>query len=116
MSSKKNIAVAYYTALGTKNLGAVKEFLHPNIEFSDPQETVIGKEAVFKAAERFSSIFSKITIYAKFGSEDQALIVYDVEIPAISKNLRAASLLSFEDDLISKIELIYDMGSLNKTS
>ncbi len=112
MSTKKNIAVAYYTALGRKNLNEVRGFLHPDIQFSDPQETVIGKEAVFKAAERFSAIFKTITIHAKFDSEDQAMIVYDVEIPAINKNLRAASLLSFEGDLISKIELIYDMGSL----
>ena len=36
------------------------------------------------------------------------MIVYDVEIPDFAKNLRAASLLSFQEGLISKIELIYD--------
>lgn len=102
------IAVAYYTALGKKNLEEVKGYLHPNICFIDPQEQVIGKEAVFDAAAGFSSIFNSLTIREKFGSENQAVIIYEVEIPNFAKPLRAASLLSFEEGLISKIDLIYD--------
>ncbi len=108
MKDTTAIAVAYYTALGEKNLEEVKEYLHPNIQFTDPQEQVIGKEAVLKAAKGFSAIFKTLTIRAKFGSENQAVIVYDVEIPNFAKNLRAASWLSFQEGLISKIDLIYD--------
>ena len=108
MKDTTALAVAYYTALGKKNLEEVKRYLHPNIQFVDPQEKVIGKEAVLKAAKGFAAIFKTLTIYAKFGSKDQAMIVYDVEIPNFAKNLRAASLLSFQEGLISKIELIYD--------
>lgn len=102
------IAVSYYTALGEKNLEEVKRYLHPNICFTDPQEQVIGKEAVLKAATGFSTIFKTLTIRAKFGSENQAVIIYDVEIPNFTKLLRAASLLSFQEGLISKIDLIYN--------
>ena len=63
-------------------------------------------------AKGFSAIFKTLTIRAKFGSETQAMIVYDVEIPGLAKDLRAASLLSFQEGLISKIELIYDMRCL----
>jgi len=114
MKDTVTTAVAYYTALGKKNLEEVKKYLHPDIQFSDPQEKVIGKEAVLKAAQGFTNIFKTLTIHAKFGSEDQAMIVYDVEIPNFSKNLRAASLLSFQEGLISKIELIYDTRCLMK--
>lgn len=108
MKSTLDIAVAYYTALGKKKMEEVEKYLHSHIQFTDPQEQVSGKEAVLKAAEGFSKIFTTLNIYAKFGSEDQAMIVYDVDIPGFAKNLRAASLLSFQDGLISKIELIYD--------
>lgn len=101
-------ALAYYTALGNKNLEEVEHYLHPHIHFTDPQEQVIGKEAVLKAAKGFSTIFKSLTIQAQFGSENQAMIIYDVEIPNFSKTLRAASLLSFREGLISKIDLIYD--------
>jgi len=108
MNDTTALAVAYYTALGEKNLEEVKRYLHPNIHFIDPQEQAIGKEAVLKAATGFSAIFKTLTIRAKFGSEHQAVIIYDVEIPNFAKTLRAASHLSFQDGLISKIELIYD--------
>ncbi|MGH2612321.1 MAG: nuclear transport factor 2 family protein [Rhabdochlamydiaceae bacterium] len=108
MEDTTTIAAAYYTALGKKNLEEVKQYLHPNIHFTDPQEQVIGKEAVLKAAKGFSAIFKTLTIRAKFGSENQAVIIYDVEIPNFAKILRAASLLSFQEGLISKIDLIYD--------
>ena len=108
MKDTTAIAVAYYTALGKKNLEEVKRYLHPNIHFQDPQEQVVGKEAVLKAATGFSAIFKTLTIRSKFGSEDQAVIIYDVEIPNFANPLRAASLLSFQDGLISKIDLIYD--------
>ncbi len=108
MKSTISTAVAYYTALGEKNLEEVEKYLHPDIQFTDPQEKVIGKESVLKAAQGFTSIFKTLTIHAKFGSEDQAMIVYDVEIPAFAKKLRAASLLSFKEGLNSKIDLIYD--------
>lgn len=106
------IGAAYYTALGEKNIEMVKKYLHPDIQFIDPQEKVIGREAVLKAAKGFTGIFKTLTIRAKFGSEDQAMIVYDVEIPGLSKKLQAASLLSFQEGLISKIELFYDSRGL----
>jgi hypothetical protein len=108
MKDTKAIAAAYYTALGEKNLEEVKQYLHSNIHFQDPQEELVGKEAVLKAAAGFSAIFETLTIRAKFGSENQAVVIYDVKIPSFAKSLRAASLLNFQDGLISKIDLIYD--------
>lgn len=108
----KALGVSYYTALGEKNIDKVKTCLHPDVVFSDPQEKVIGREAVLKAAEGFSRIFKSLTIRAPFGSENQAMVVYEVEIPGLSKHLQAASLLSFKDGLISKIELFYDTSNL----
>lgn len=112
MTDTKALGVAYYRALGEKNMEGVKRCLHPEVQFTDPQETVIGREAVLKAAEGFTGIFKTLTIRAKFGSEDQAMIVYDVEFPGVAKKLQAASLLTFKEGLISKIELFYDSKGL----
>lgn len=109
----KAVGVAYYTALGEKNIEEVKKYLHPDIQFTDPQEKIIGKEAVLKAAEGFTNIFKTLIIRSKFGSENQAMIVYDVDIPGLSKKLQAASLLTFQDGLIAKIELFYDSKFLS---
>lgn len=108
MTNTKDLAAAYYTALGEKNIEAVKKCLHPDIQFSDPQETVMGREAVLQAAKGFTAIFKTLTILAKLGSENQAVVIYEVAIPGLEKKLRAASLLNFREGLISKIELFYD--------
>lgn len=110
----KSTGIAYYKALGEKNVDKVSECLHPNIQFIDPQEKVMGKEEVLKAAKGFMGIFNELVIRVSFGSEDQAMIVYEVEIPGFAKKLKAASLLSFKEGLISKIELIYDSKGLGK--
>ena len=113
VTDTQTLAVDYYKALGEKNIEKVKEYLHPDIQFTDPQETVIGKEVVLNAARRFTGIFKTLTIRAQFGSDNQAMIVYEVEIPGLSKKLQAASLLNFQDGLISKIELFYDTKDLS---
>lgn len=115
-TNTQELGAAYYTALGEKNMEKVKEYLHPDIEFTDPQEKVIGKESVLKAAKGFSTVFKSLKIREKFGSENQAMIVYEIEIPGLAKKLQAASLLSFQDGLISKIELFYDTKGLGKNS
>ena len=112
ISDIKATGVAYYTALGEKNIEKVKEYLHPDIEFMDPQEKKVGREDVLKAAQGFTGVFKNLTIREEFGSEDKAMIVYEVEIPGLPEKLQAASLLSFKDGLISKIELFYDSKGL----
>lgn len=104
--------IAYYIALGEKNIEKVSEYLHPDIQFTDPQETVNGKETVIKAAKGFSEIFTSLRIQSHFSSENQAVVIYEVEIPGLSKKLEAASLLSFKDGLIAKIQLFYDTKGL----
>jgi len=60
--------IAIYIVFGEKNIKAVKECLHPDVQFSDPQEKVLDREAVLKAAEGFSGLFETLTIRAEFGS------------------------------------------------
>lgn len=109
-----NVALAeeYYTLIGKKNAEGIKKHLHPDVELYSPLATVKGKEAVFKAASNFSNVIKSLTIRAKFGSGDQAMIVCDSDIPGVVGSFPTASLLSFRDELIVKIELFYDGGRL----
>ena len=106
----KNAALAeeYYTLLGKKNAEGIKKYLHPDVELYSPLAIVKGKEAVFKAASNFSNMIKSLTIRAKFGAVDKAMIVCDSEIPGMTESFPTASLLSFRDELIVRIELFYD--------
>lgn len=98
----------YYKLVSAKNLEEIKKFLNQEVEFHSPLVTVKGKEAVLEVTGKFMNVFNSLTIRTKFGKEDQAMIVYDVDIPGVAKNFPGASLLTFQDGLIVKIELFYD--------
>ena len=98
----------YYKLVGEKNAEGIKKYLHPDVEFYGPMATLKGKDAVIVATSNFMNAIESLTIRAKFGAEDQAMIVYDVDMPGIAKDFPGASLLSFRDGLIVRIELFYD--------
>lgn len=102
------IAQAYYTAIGEKNIENAEKYLHPHVQFISPFATITGKEGVLKAVRGFTTIFKSLTIRAKFGSDDQAMLVYDIDCPTINGTFSGASLMTFQDDLIAKVELFYD--------
>jgi hypothetical protein len=112
MTDAKSIAVAYYKALAEKNIEAVSKCLHADVHFIAPLAEARGKESVLKAAEGFVVMFKALTIHAQFGSENQAVVIYDIEVPGLAKNLASASFLSLKEGLIAKIELFYDPRSL----
>lgn len=101
-------AEEYYTLVGEKNAEGMKKYLHTDVEFHGPQATLKGRDAVIEATSNFMKVFKSLTIRAKFGTGIQAMIVYDVDIPGIAKNFPGASLLSFLNGLIVRIELFHD--------
>lgn len=103
-----DIAVAYYTAVGEKNIEVVAKYLHPDVEFVSPVSQLEGKEALLEATEKFASFLTSFKIRARFGSENQAMLVYDFGCPIPPGTFTAAVLLTFKGALISKIEPFFD--------
>ncbi len=110
MMNKTNetVAEAYYTAMGQKNLDIMEKHLHSNVQFISPFAELKGKEPVMEAVKKFMALFQTLTVRTKFSSNEQALVVYDVDFPALIGNIPTASLLTLQDGLITKIELFFD--------
>ncbi len=104
-------AVEYYTLVGKKNVDAIGAYLHPDVEFTGPLATLKGRDAVVQATRNFAQAFTSQTIRGHFGAGNQAMVVYDSDIPGISSCFPGASLMTFSEGLIVRIELFYD-GSL----
>lgn len=103
------LAEAYYTAMGDKNIANVEKYLHPNVQFTSPfYARITGKEEVLEAVKGFTNAFTSLVIRAKFGSDNQAMIVYDIDCPMLNRTMSSASLMTFQDNLIVKIELFFD--------
>lgn len=109
--SEKNVtsAVAYYEAMNDKNIAAIEKFLHSEVKFLGPLANITGKNAYLESLQRFFfPSFQKLTIRSHFGSDDQAMVVFDLDCPAPVGIVRTASLMTFKNNLISHIEAFFD--------
>lgn len=107
-------AEGYYKLIGEKNVEGIKKYLDSHVDFYSPLATLKGKEAVAEATSNFMNGFNSLKIRAKFSSGDQAMIVYDVDIPGVAMDFPGASLLTFRNDLIIRIELFHDASRFAK--
>jgi len=107
-------AEEYYKLIGEKNVDGIKKYLAHDVEFYSPLATLKGREAVVEATSNFMNAIASLKIRAKFDSGDQAMIIYDVDFPGVTSNFPGASLLSFRNDLIVRIELFHDASHFKK--
>lgn len=103
-----NLAESYYNAMLAKDFDKMASYLHDNVHFIGPLAEMHGKDAVVTAAKSFGGILQDIQIRSRFASHDQIMFAYDMVVPAPIGKFRAAVLMDFTDQLISKIELFYD--------
>lgn len=108
--TEKNLKTAedYYKAMHNKDLSAMGTYLHPDVCFLGPLASITGKAAVLEGAKNVLQLFKNLVIRAKCCSEDKVMLAYDLECPEPFGTLRVAALMTFKDDLISKIELFFD--------
>lgn len=101
-------AESYYEAMLAKDFDKMASYLHPDIYFMGPLAEMRGKNAVISAAKNLSELLKDIQIRSRFAENNQIMFAYDFTFPAPIGFLRAAVLMEFTENLISKIELFYD--------
>lgn len=106
--SNITIAENYYRSMLQKNFDALGACLHPDVLFIGPLAEMAGKELVVEAAKNLSRILIDIKIRSRFSCGDQIMFAYDFMFPQPIGMLRAAVLMEFKNQLISRIELFYD--------
>jgi ketosteroid isomerase-like protein len=109
-----NLANAYYQAMGNKDTAGVAGLLHSDVRLIGPLGEVAGKEAVLQAATEYATVLKSLSVHASFGSEDQAMVNYDVDFGQPLGICRTASLITFRDNLIARVELFYDARPFEK--
>ena len=114
MTENGRIAHAYYTAMGLKDLTTLAGYLHPNVQLAGPLSKLDGKEAILASVQQFMNVFNSLTIPACFGSEDQAMLTYELNFPSPIGTFRSAALLTLQDRLITRIELFFDARPFEK--
>lgn len=98
----------YYNAMLAKDFDKMAGYLHDNVHFIGPLAEMHSKEAVVSAAKNFAGILQDIQIRSRFAADNQIMFAYDMLVPTPIGKFRAAVLMEFTNQLISKIELFYD--------
>jgi hypothetical protein len=114
MSDTITTATSYYQAFNKKDIVEIEKYLHQNVLFITPLGTVQGKENLVETIKQFFNFFNALTIRTVLGSENQAMVAYDVEFPEPIGMVRSAALMDFKEGLIARIELFYDARSFPK--
>lgn len=114
--SEKNLAsaLAYYKSMSEKNVSELEQYLHQDVQLISPLATIIGAQAVVEASKGFVQIFKTLTIRAQFSSQNQVMLVMDLDCPAPIGIFRTAVMMTFTDNLITRNELFYDARPLEK--
>lgn len=110
--STTELARDYYTAVGTGDFDKVASYLHPDVEFSGPMATLQGREAVVQATHNFMRGIATLKIRTVCSSEDQAVVVYETDIPGVDPEFPGASWLTFRDGQVVRIQLFYDASRM----
>jgi ketosteroid isomerase-like protein len=110
----KTIAEVFYTAMANKNIASVEQYVHPDVHFSGPLGEMQGKQAYLAGVKNFTNLFTDLKIRTILSSEDQAMVVYDLDFPAPIGQLPSAALMTFTDGLITKIELFFDASPFER--
>jgi hypothetical protein len=110
----RTIAQAYYTAMSNKDVAKLAQYAHPDVQFVGPLSKTTGKEALIDSVTKFMAFFKKLTIRSTFASDNQAVVLYDVEFPAPLEPLASAAVLTIENGLVTKVELIFDSYTFRK--
>lgn len=105
-------ALSYYNAMLAKDFDKMADYLHDNVHFISPFGEMQGKEAVVTAAKRdLGTILQDIKIRSRFANNNQIMLAYDFIFSDPKSLLRAAVLMEFTENQISKIELFFDSRS-----
>lgn len=112
LENNLSIARAYYTEMSQKNMAGLEKYLHADVHFKGPLAEVHGKAAMLEAAVKFISLFKTLEMRTLCHSENQVMVVYDVDFPEPIGATPTAALLDVHNGLITKIELFFDARAL----
>ncbi len=107
-SNNLKSAEEYYNAMLAKDFDKMASYLAYNVHFIGPLSEMHGKDEVVSAAKALGQILQDIQIRSKFSENNKIMFTYDFIFPGPIGKLRAAVLMEFTNQLISKIELFFD--------
>lgn len=101
-------AEAYYNAMLASDFKKMAAYLNEDAQFIGPLAQMKGRDNIIEAAKNLVKMLEKIEFRERFASENKVVFIYDFIFPQPLGLLRSAGCITFENSLISVIEVFYD--------
>jgi ketosteroid isomerase-like protein len=101
------VAVAYHRAWTSGNLDSAAKRLSEDVMCHAPSGTMYGRDAVRAFMEPFAASLTSSTLLAVYGTDDEALLMYDTANRAVP-SAPGAELYRIRNDQITEIHIIFD--------
>jgi hypothetical protein len=101
------IAVAYHRAWTAGNLDLAAKHLAEDVTCHAPSGTINGRGAVRAFMEPFAASLTNSKLLAVYGTDDEALLMYDTANLAVP-SAPGAELYRIQNDEIAEINIIFD--------
>lgn len=88
--------------------------MHPQIHLKSPITEVKGKQEFLKTCESILNMLDGVDIQARFGSENQAVFIYEFLLKPPLGRVKTANLITTDGDLIRSAELLFDARPFEK--
>jgi len=110
MTPERNLrsAEAYYAAMKHNDPDEMAKYLHPDVDVFSPMGELRGRGRVLEGAKGLMLHIIDMNVKARFASDEQVMLVYDLECSDPLGTIRTAALMTFKDGLIVRNDLFFD--------
>jgi hypothetical protein len=112
MSDPKGLAVAraYHRAWSTRDFENLGRYVADDLRVEVPINAYAGKADFLDAVRRTAQMTSSVTMLAEFGTDEDALLLYDMKLPI--GELRVAEHFQVSGGRIRHLRQIHDTAAL----
>jgi hypothetical protein len=108
------IGEAYLNALNAKDIAKITSLAAAEIHFKMPFVEVFSRDGFLMAVRRMLANLNELRILSKFSSGSQAMFLYEAQFNEPVGMVKAASLMTIENDKIREVEIIFDARPFEK--
>ena len=102
------IGEAYLNALNAKDVAKITSLADEGIHFKMPFAEAYKRDGFLMAVRRMLANLKELRILSKFSSGNQAMFLYETQFNQPVGTVKAASLMTIENDKILEMEVIFD--------
>jgi hypothetical protein len=110
------IGEAYLNALNNKDIAKITSLADAEIHFKMPFAEAYKRDGFLMAVRRMLTNLKEVQILSGFSSGKEAMFLYEAQFNEPVGMVKAASLMTIENDQIREMEVIFDARAFDKVN